>query len=98
VAQTFSFRHQLGDRRVLVTNRQRMPPASPGYETHGYYCRNTISLKPTMRGREALNVLVHEALHALFPWMAEDVVDLAADQLVDLLLRPEFEFLIWECL
>lgn len=52
-----------------------------------YPDQHRIEIDPKLDERLEMEIGLHEGLHVLFPWMAEEIVDHSAKVLADLLWR-----------
>lgn len=50
-----------------------------------YKEENLIYLDPKLKGKDFLNVMIHELFHLYFPYLEEDIIDNAANGISQLL-------------
>ncbi len=82
----------IGGRRFLIAHSARLPDDQDGH-TEGHSApdpiQGIIRLRPELRGKDYLDTLVHEWLHALLPFASEDWVGASANELSELLYSQE---------
>lgn len=79
-----SFKAQLGDSEWTLIPTGELPDNTLGLTCHD---DNTILLYSLSTQRDFLDLLIHESLHAAFPWMREWMVNKVASQIADVLWK-----------
>ena len=52
-----------------------------------YKEENRIELDSSLKGKDFINVMIHEVTHIMFPYLIEDVVDNYANTLAEILYK-----------
>ena len=73
-------------KRIKVTERKLGRSGALGL----YYSDGRMEIDPRQDSREYLDTLIHEALHARFPWMTEEEVIVSANVISDIVWKQNF--------
>lgn len=63
------------------------------FDSSPKYTEPTIELDVGLKGKKKLEILIHEAMHLAFPWMAEIIVRKGARYLAMILWSQKLRFL-----
>ena len=84
-------RIRIGERTYRITRKPPTRTANHDLDGRVDYDRKVIFIHPNLKGRELLETLIHEGLHASFPQLSEDAVNVAAKEITRLTRRFGFE-------
>ena len=84
-------RIRIGERVWRISHKPPTRTASHELDGRVDYDRKVIFIHPDLKGKALLETLIHEGMHASFPQLSEDAVDMAAKEITRLLRKFGFE-------